>query len=215
VPRAIDNLGPLATMLESQVPFQRTPTPDSIDRVRLDFLATPPVAGSPAIIVLATDGLPGTCANRSPTTPSDQATANAASVAAAQLAFASGIQLFVLFVGSDDAGTHPQEMANAGAGQDPATGTATVYRANDAAQLTAQFKTIIDGVRTCDLTLSAQVDIATASSGSVQLNGVPLTFGIDWALDRDGRTIHLVGGACTMLKDAVMSTLEGTFPCGS
>jgi hypothetical protein len=213
VPRKLDNAGPIATMLQGQTPFAETPTPESIKAVRDDFQAMPPVAGSPPIIVLATDGLPNTCDMRNPMTPADQDMANRASVSAAQNAYASGIKLFILFVGAVDASDHPQQMANAGAGLDPATGNATVYRASDPAQLAAAFQLIIDGVRTCDLTLDTQVELDHASSGVVTLNGAPLSFGIDWALDRDGRTVHLVGNACTTLKNAVTSTLDGTFPC--
>src|SRR5262249_2745048 len=159
----LDNRAPITALLQSQQPIQNTPTAESIEQVRGDFLANPPVPGSPPIILLATDGLPDTCANRNPANQAEQDAANAASVAAAQTAFATGIKLFILFIGNDLAGSHPQRMANAGAGQDPITGTAMVYRANDPAELGQAFAAIIDDIRTCDLTLDAQVDSATAS----------------------------------------------------
>jgi hypothetical protein len=212
-PRALNNFPAIEQLLGAS-PIEDTPTPDSIDAVRMSFATNPPAQGSPPIIVLATDGLPDTCADADPP-GSRQGAANAQSVAAAQAAYAAGIKLFFLFVGDDAAGTHPQEMANAGAGLDPATGQAPFYVATNPAELTAAFNTIIGGVLSCDLELNGQVDPADAPSGNVIVNGMNLTYGTDWTLDPDGRTIHLLGNACTMLKDTAASTVDATFPCGS
>jgi hypothetical protein len=214
-PRALNNFTPIEQLLLGSIPDEDTPTPESIDAVRMSFATNPPAQGSPPIIVLATDGLPDTCADADPPTQGRQNAANAASVAAAQAAFAAGIKLFFLFVGDDAAGTHPQRMANAGAGLDPVTGQAPFYVATNPAELTAAFNTIIGGVLSCDLELNGQVDPADAPSGNVIVNGMNLTYGTDWTLDPDGRTIHLLGNACTMLKDTAASTVDATFPCGS
>jgi hypothetical protein len=211
--RALDNFAAIRQLLQDAAPLQDTPTPEAIDAVRMSFEVNPPIAGSPPIIILATDGLPDTCADTNPPPGVRQEAANAASVAATMKAYAAGIKLFFLFIGNAQAGTHPQQMANAGAGLDPVTGTAPFYAPTDPAQLTAAFHDIIDGVRSCDLTLSGKVDLAAAPSGIVLLDGALLTYGVDWALDRDGLTIHLVGSACTTVKNATSSMLDATFSC--
>lgn len=214
-PRALNNFTAIQQLLQGASPDEDTPTPESIDAIRASFAANPPAQGSPPIIVLATDGLPDTCADADPPTQARQDAANAASVLAAQKAYMAGIKLFFLFVGDDQAGTHPQRMANAGAGLDPLTGTAPFYLATNPAQLTAAFNTIIGGVLSCDLKLNGHVDLADGPSGSVKVNGTNLTYGTDWTLDPDGLTIHLLGTACTMLKSVAASTVDATFPCGS
>lgn len=215
-PRALNNFTPIQQLLQNSIPDEDTPTPESIDAVRMSFAANPPAQGSPPIIVLATDGLPDTCADADPPDQTRQNAANDASVMAAQRAFAAGIKLFFLFVGdAAQAGTHPQRMANAGAGLDPAMGAAKFYEAKDPAQLTAAFNQIVGGVLSCDLKLNGQVALADAPNGTVQVNGATLTYGADWNLDPDGITIHLLGNACTMLKNATAPTVDATFPCGT
>jgi len=214
--RALNNYTAIQQLLQNANPLQDTPTAASIDAVRTDFAMNPPAQGSPPIIVLATDGLPDTCADPNPANQTAQNAANATSVLAAQNAYAAGIKLFFLFVGdATQAGTHPQQMANAGAGLDPVTGKAPFYVATDPAQLTAAFNTIIGGVLSCDLKLSGKVVSGSESTGTVTLNGVPLTYGTDWTVDADGITLHLLGNACTMLKTVAASTVDATFPCGS
>jgi hypothetical protein len=214
--RRLNNFTAIQQLLQDADPIDNTPTGASIDAVRLDFAARPAAPGSPPIILLATDGLPDTCQDENPTTVARQNAANAVTVTAAQAAYTAGIKLFFLFVGdAGQAGAHPQEMANAGAGLDPAMGTAPFYVATNPADLTAAFNTIIGGVLSCDLKLNGQVAPADAPNGTVVVNGANLTYGTDWTLDPDGLTIHLLGNACTMLKSAAASTVDATFPCGS
>ncbi|HMG56411.1 MAG TPA: hypothetical protein VK601_23085, partial [Kofleriaceae bacterium] len=60
--RALNNYPAISQLLAPPTkPIKETPTPESIDAVVADFAAKPPMAGSPPIIVLATDGLPDTC----------------------------------------------------------------------------------------------------------------------------------------------------------
>jgi len=151
--RKIGNFDEIKALLDRGGAIDNTPTGESIDKIRLDFAAHPPMANSPAIIVLATDGLPDTCAVENPSNPTQQNAANAVAVKAAQDAYTAGIKLFFLFVGdANQAGTHPQRMANAGVGKDPVTGNAPFYAANSPADLTAAFNTIVGGVVSCDLT---------------------------------------------------------------
>ena len=214
-PRALNNFTAIQQLLQGANPIEDTPTPESIDAIRASFAAKPPAPGSPPIIVLATDGLPDTCADADPPTQARQDAANAASVLAAQKAYMAGIKLFFLFVGDDAAGTHPQQMANAGAGLDPVTGKAAFYVATNPAQLTAAFNAIVGGVLSCDLKLNGQVGADDAPSGTVTVNGTTLTYGTDWTLDPDGITIHLLGNACTMLKATAAATVDASFPCGT
>jgi len=213
-PRAINNFAPIQQLLGAN-PDEDTPTAESIDAIVADFAANPPAdPNAPKIIVLATDGLPDTCADADPPA-GRQAAANATSVAAAKRAYAAGIRLFFLFIGNDAAGDHPKQMANAGAGKDPLTGDEKPFLATDPAGLTSAFNTIIGGVVSCDLKLSGSVSQADAPNGIVKLNGTALVYTTDWTLDPDGLTIHLVGGACTMLKAAANPTVDAEFPCGT
>lgn len=214
-PRVINNAAAIRTMLTGAAPIEDTPTAESIDAVVASFAANPAAAGSPKIIVLATDGLPDSCADADPPTGARQAAANAGSVAAAQRAFTAGIKLFFLFVGNDAAGNHPQQMANAGAGKDPVTGTEKFYAANNPTELTTAFNTIIGGVVTCDLKLSGRVNATDGPLGHVTLNGNPLTYGTDWTLDPDGITIRLLNNACTTLKSTPNPTVDAVFACGA
>src|SRR5262249_24071801 len=138
--RALNNFTTIRDLLMSMNPIKETPTGESIDAVRADFAAHPPVAGSPPIIVLSTDGLPDTCADANPGDATAQTAANEVAVKAAQAAFTAGIKLFFLFVGdAGQTGDHPQRMANAGIGKDLATGNAPFFVATNPDELTAQF----------------------------------------------------------------------------
>jgi hypothetical protein len=213
--RALNNDGPIRTMLNGNTWDEDTPTAESIDAVVADFAARPPMAGSPPIIVLATDGLPDTCADADPPNQTRQNAASAASVAAAQRAYAAGIKLFFLFVGDDAAGNHPQEMANAGAGLPIASGNAKFYVATNPADLSTAFDQIIGGVLSCDLRLSTTVDASDTASGIVTVNGNRLTFGTDWMVSADGNTLHILGSACDTLKSTPNASVDAEFSCGA
>lgn len=213
--RALNNFTAIQTLLQNSNPVDDTPTGESIDAVVADFKANPPMQGSPPIIVLATDGLPDSCQDANPPDATAQAITNAGSVAAAQRAYTAGVKLFFLFVGDDQAGDHPQKMANAGAGLDPDTGKAKFYVATDPAQLTQAFNDIVGGVLSCDLKLNGQVDPIEAQTGVVTLNGNMLTYGTDWNVDNDGVTLHILGNACTTLKATSNSTVDAVFACGT
>jgi len=212
--RKLNNFTEIQQLLTAD-PIDNTPTAASIDAVRADFAAHPPAQGSPPIIVLATDGLPDTCLDPNPKDATAQAAANAVTVKAAQDAYTAGIKLFFLFVSDNTAGTHPQQMANAGAGLDPVMGKAPFYVATNPAEMTAAFNAIVGGVLSCDLKLSGQIDSTQAQSGTVSLNGANLTFGTDWTVDKDGITLHLLGNACNTLKTATNPTVDAVFACGA
>jgi hypothetical protein len=52
-------------------------------------------------------------------------------------------------------------------------------------------------------------------NGQVTLNGMMLMYGTDWTIDPNGMVIHLIGNACTMLKNTPGSVVDAAFPCGS
>jgi hypothetical protein len=209
VPRALGNRNAIDALIGSQSPNGNTPTPPSIDQVVADFMLNPPPKGSPPIILLATDGLPNKCGDRTTSTQAE-------SVTAAANAFAKGIRVFVLSVG-DTAGTaaHFQALANAGQGVNSGQPDAPYYPATDPTSLAAAFKTIIGGVLSCDLQLSGQVDPTAGQNGTVTLNNMTLNYGTDWTLDANGLTIHLLGNACTTLKNTQNPMVDATFACGA
>jgi cyclophilin family peptidyl-prolyl cis-trans isomerase len=218
-PRAPNNLNAIRTLLQAATPKSNTPTAASIDAVVAKFTSNPAPAGSPKIIVLATDGLPDTCQDQNPpeNDPNDprRLAANLTAVQAAQRAFNAGIKLFFLFIGPAVAGDHAQQMANAGAGQDPASGRAQFFIATNPTELTQAFSTIIGGVVSCDLKLDTALDPNDAPDGSVTIDGRKLNYPSEWNLDPDGITIHILGNACMMLKAATNPVVDAAFPCGS
>ncbi len=210
--RALGNAGAIRTLLDGNGPASGTPTGESLQATFQEMVANPPPAGSPPIIVLATDGEPDVCANGS-----DEVMGRMVSVAQAQAAFAAGIRVFILSVGTDVANGHLQEVANVGAGLAAATmppAAAPYYVATTPAALTAAFQTIIGGVVSCELDLDGNVDPAQAGTGTVTLNGTALGFGTDWELV-DGNTIRLIGAACTTLTTSPDPQVSASFPCGA
>jgi hypothetical protein len=215
VGRALNNAAAITTFLNNNPPYsdpaqgiQRTPTPTAIDAVVADFQDNPPPAGSPPIILLATDGLPNSCMSDTRTTSE--------SVAAAANAYAKGIRVFVLSVG-DTTGTadHFLKLANAGQGVTAGQPNAKYYPASSPAQLQAAFNEIISGVLSCDLQLSGPVKPDEAQSGTVTLNGSPLKYGTDWSVAADGLTLRILGNACTTLKNSANPAVDATFSCNA
>jgi hypothetical protein len=209
VARAKGTKTAIADLINRKGPGGFTPTPPSIDAAVAEFGTNPAPAGSPSIIVLATDGLPNKCGDNTVSTQTE-------SVAAAKNAYDHGIKLYVLSVGNT-AGTaaHFQALANAGQGVPAGQPNAAYYPASTPAELSAAFQTIIGGVLSCDLKLSGQVDATDGQSGNVTLNNAPLTYGTDWTLDPDGITIHLLAGACNTLKTTANPVVDATFSCGA
>jgi hypothetical protein len=204
-----------------------TPTFAAIDAMVADFVANPPPAGSPPAIILATDGLPTNCATgagvapNSMGQPGDLTVRKDAVVAAAEHAYNtavgsfSHIPVYVLALNLDD--SHFQEVANVGQGASRyATGASAVpyYTTSNAADLKNAFLSIINGVLTCDLTLTGGIDVNHAAGGSVTLNGQTLTYGTDWLLV-DPMTIRLQGAACDTLKTSLSPNILASFPCES
>lgn len=184
-----------------------TPTHGAINAMAAEFAANPPPAGSPPVIVLATDGLPNSCGTGPGANGGESQT-----VAAAAAAYAAGIPVYVLAINQNS--NHFQQVANAGQGHQAGQPNVTYYPVTSAAQLQAAFQTIIDGVISCDLSLTSSIDDTQAMSGIVTVNGVQLMYGSDWILV-NGNVIRLVGAACDNLKNTANPMVSATFPCGS
>ncbi len=201
--RVLNGHAALKALLDANGPNGSTPTGEAMAKAIQSFMgAGAPPAGSPPIIVLATDGDPNSCDGNSD--------GQTDSVNAAAAAHAAGIDVYVLGMnlGTAQLG-RLQAVANAGSG----TTTATVYRGDNPAQLKAAFDTIINGVVSCQLDLSGNINVTQAANGEVKLNGRILMFGTEWnALDEN--TIELVGAACTELKNTASPSVTAKFPCG-
>jgi hypothetical protein len=202
--RALNNFTQVKTLIESQSPNGNTPTPGAIDQTVALFAANPAPMGSPPIIVLATDGLPNSCAGTDSQTDS---------VIAAKNAYTAGIRTFVLGIAGVNDG-FLQAMANAGQGVQQNQTNAKYYTANSPAELQMAFQQIIGGVVSCELNINGTVDPEQAKGGSVTLNGMQLMYGTDWEVV-NGTTIRLLGQACETLKSSTNPQVQASFPCGS
>ena len=210
--RDLNNQPAIAALIAANGPGGGTPTYESLQATYMEMLTNPPPADSPPIIILATDGDPFLCPDNDDTTL-NMARANVVATAAA--AYAAGIRVFVLGLSvNDQTDAHLRQVANAGVGQDPATGTATYYPADNPTALADAFDAIIGGVASCDLVLDGDITEGQAAAGTVLLNGNPLTYGTDWTLVGTN-TIHLEAGACMTLQNSTNPTVTGTFPCGT
>lgn len=205
VPRAMNNRAGIASLINGQSPGGNTPTGPSIDQAVAEFTANPAPAGSPPVIVLATDGLPNGC---------NGGDGQQASVTAAANSYAAGIRLFVLAVGNGINDSHLQSVANAGAGVTAGQPDAKFYVANTPADLRTAFEDIIGGVTSCELSINGTIDEGQAMNGTVTLNGNPLQYGTDWELV-NGNIVRLLGQACTALKTSQNPVVNASFPCGA
>lgn len=206
VGRALNNASAIRTSLDNNGPSDNTPTAAAIDAAVASFATTPPPADSPPVIVLATDGEPNSCSGSS-------TNAKTESVNAAAAAYAAGIPVYVLAIATGN-NSHFQDVANAGQGWQTGDPNVTYYPVTNAADLQSAFQTIINGVISCDLSLTAAIDENQAMSGTLTINGVQQTYGTDWVLV-GGNTIRVQGAACTTLKTTDNPDVEATFPCGS
>ncbi len=210
VARGLNNAAAIRASIDNRAPAGNTPTAAALDTARMDFATTPPPAGSPPIVVLATDGEPNGCG-----TNLSQNTYNMEAVAASAATYAAGIPVYVLAISANQTLlSHLQQVANAGQGHQAGQPNIPYYPANNAAQLQQAFQTIINGVISCDLKLTSSIDATSAMNGTVTVNGVTLTYGTDWTLV-NGNIIRVQGSACNSLKSSSNPAVSATFPCGS
>jgi hypothetical protein len=181
-----------------------TPTGESIQAVAAQLkLVTDP---GRKVIVLATDGVPDTCAD-------PDGNGQDLSLSAAQAAFADGITTAIISVGDQVNQDHLQQMANVGAGL-PAEGStkAPYYQALDSQQLLAAFNEILGNVRTCQFKIEGRIKDIYASQGKVVLDGQTLSYGTDWKLSGDS-TLEILGTPCQTILAGGDHTLAASFPC--
>lgn len=198
VPPAINNSPAIEMTLSMSAPLQETPTGESLDIVwqKLDALDVP----GRKYIVLATDGEPDTCAEPNPSNGQPEA------VAAAQAAFAAGIETHIISVGSDVSAQHLQDMANAGQGVQAGDPDAPYYQALDQAALVDAFAEILAGVRSCQLDLMTPLTAEDAMGCTIEVNGDAI--GLDdpngWQLNNSTQ-VELLGSACDALQQGTSS----------
>jgi hypothetical protein len=203
---AANNFNAINSQYSPLSPIEDTPTAESLEIIGPQLAALD--TDGPKAIVLATDGLPDTCADPD---PDGQPEARARAVAAARAAFDSGIETYVISVGDEVSDDHLQEMANAGVGlaaDDPSA--APFWRALSPIELGSAFDGIVAGVQGCDYQLDGGVK--DGGTGEVTLDGATLAQGSEWQLIGNN-TIHLLGGACDTVRDGDDHTVEAVFTC--
>jgi hypothetical protein len=121
----------------------------------------------------------------------------------------------VVSVGQAASAAHLQEMANIGANQDRATGTAEVYYPENKEALAATLETLIGAELSCDLSLEGKgIKLDHACSGTVIVGGQELECnGPDGFELVDEKTLRLNGATCEMYKSSVDTLVDATFPC--
>lgn len=205
VPIALNNRDAIDAVYSDEGPEDDTPTGDSIDAVVPGVVAY--AEEGPKFIVLCTDGEPDTCED-------GDADGRPEALAAAQAAFGQDIGIYVISVGSDIGEDHLQDMANAGVGL-PIGGAenAPFWQALDAEGLADAFDTIINGVRSCVLTVEGEIDPEKACDGTVRIDGVeiPCDDPNGWTL-LSPTEIELQGDACDLIQSGE-HTVDATFPC--
>ena len=212
---SLNNAMPITSGLPVAPPGLFTPTGVALDQI-VDILPDPTLVldGNPIgpqIILLATDGDPNACDGGGFLPVTDYVP----SINAALKAQAKHLKMYVISVGQDAAAAHLQEMANIGANQDRATGTAEVYYPEDTATLTSTLETLIGAELSCDLTLMGKgVKEGLECTGEVTFNGVPLECnGPDGFELKDSFTLSLKGATCETYKNSVDSSVRANFPC--
>ncbi|MES1177385.1 MAG: vWA domain-containing protein [Myxococcales bacterium] len=213
VPPALNNYAAISTVYKPNDWKGDTPTGESVDAAVkiLDGVTDE----GPKVIVLATDGEPDSCTDPNPKSMAGLDAARQLSVSAVQNAFKKQITTFVISVGNEVGEAHLRAVANAGQGLAvDVDQTNRFYRANSQADLATAFDTIVNGVRSCVLTLNGTVDTASASTGSVVLDGKFLTYNDPngWKLNSP-TVLELQGTACSTIKNGDHD-LKISFPCG-
>jgi hypothetical protein len=221
VPYNLNNYGAIAPAFDDSRPpnilttgqVAQTPTGESlgviIDTLANQFSTNPDVTSDPFYLLIATDGMPDTCAVPNVDGSPD---ANQAVIDQVTRAFGLGINTYVLSVGSDTSDAHLQDVANAGAG----TTNAPYWKAGDDQGLKDALSTIIGSALSCTVELTGEIidENGACQKGRVTLNGNPIscdnTNGWRYV---DKTHIELVGDACNQVRSSTTVVLEGSFPC--
>lgn len=203
----VDTIGPqldaqdeITTVLDASGPDGDTPTAESLE-LALQTLQEDDWVG-PKYLLLATDGVPDTCALPDPQTDMEIAMVENGVVSAVEAAFEAGVETFVISVGEELSDGHLQDVANAGQGG----ADAEFYRALNPDELVTAFNEIISGVRGCDLELPSELMEQYAPSCEVTVNGDPYAYNDPngWQLN-DPTHIELLGNACTAIQEGLVA----------
>ncbi len=208
-PGTLPSIGNIRSLYSANTPAGNTPTGDTIAYVvanRATLFAEGGTASGSEVMILATDGEPGTCADGA-----DVVGGRALSVSSTQAAFAAGIRAYVLSVGTEVANMHLQDVANAGVGHAPGDPDAPYWVATDATTLRAAIAAIASGALPCTLQLMGEIDPSRACEGTVTLGADPLACGTDWHAV-DATHIELSDSTCARVRSTT-DDLFGTFPC--
>jgi len=188
-------------------PTGGTPTADSI-AATVAVAASSDLTGGPKLLVLATDGVPGTCSPGSSGAAQDVENEVA-------LAFNKQIKTFAISISTGTDVLHMQRVANIGVGLPANTTTpAPLYTANSQDDLKLAFSTILTKLpRSCVFSLNGRVEAKNADQGTVVLDGKPLVYGDQngWTL-KQADEVELLGEACTQVQEGD-DTLNIDFPC--
>jgi len=205
----LDNYQAISDAYASADPIDDTPTGESLALIAGE-LAVYTKPGAKAI-VLATDGEPDSCADPDANDPN--ATRQLV-VDAAQAAFEQGIRTYVIFVGNaGDTAPHLRQVANVGQGFPADDPTVRYAEVNDTSAVRDAFLSIINGVRSCKLTLNGHVQAGYVDKGTVTLDGDKLTQDDPdgWKLVGDN-AVELLGSSCELIKSG-SHDLQVQFPC--
>ena len=189
-------------------PTGGTPTADSI-AATVAVAASSDLTGGPKLLVLATDGAPGTCK------PGSSVSATADVENQVTQAFQKQIKTFAISISTGTDIPHMQRVANLGVGL-PADSTtpAPLYTATSQNDLKLAFSTILTKVpRSCVFSLNGTVDADNADQGTIVLDGQTLVYKDPngWILKQPDE-VELVGSACTQVQ-AGEDDLKINFPC--
>lgn len=212
----LNNAANITSVYDSQAPLGDTPTGESLSAAAATLDALD-VQGD-KLIILATDGLPDSCAVPNPAPGSDDAIeAQQLSLDAAYDSFQLGIEVHVISVAptADIDSTHLQQLANRGQGilDDEQDEQATFYRALDPEALISAFEAITSDLISCEFSIvDGKVDPARACEGEVALDGTPLTCGTQWEVT-DPTTLLLKGDACDAIQSGGAHDVAAEWPC--
>lgn len=211
VPAVLDNYDVIRSEYEMHDVGLYTPTGDAVTAVLGDLDELAPDREN-TILIIATDGEPNTCENRS-TDNEAYEEGRIESLGAVEAAFAMGIRTYAISVGDDVGEDHLQDVANAGLGNAPGDPDAPFYVATDTTGLQDALSEIIGGVVSCELELSGAIDPAEACMGTVSLDGMvlPCDDPDGWRAV-DSTHIELTGDACDELMGGG-ERVTATFPC--
>ncbi len=195
---ALDQEEKLRDRFEASSPLAGgdTPTGEALE-MAVDHLLADATDG-PRYLVLITDGEPDTCAVPDPQRGQPEA------LAAATLAYESGIKTYIVGISSDIAPTHLQEMSNLAQGvrreaiwgQD-ADAIQPIQASEQQGGLAGQIKGLLGDVRSC----SIPVDKRTEVEGTIELDERELKSGEDFRLE-DGELSLLETTCQQVLGDA-------------